>query len=552
MERYLRFLKQWRMVIILSAVLILITSVPYLYGYFRTPRGSTYTGLHAMTPGDFHVYYSQMRLAREGNMSTSNPYAGIDGIGSVSMINPFWYALGTVARFTHLSLPLVFHLARIILIPALVIVVHQLIYFFLPSAFRRVAMGMVMFCSGIGYFVYPFIVPGPERPHIYAWPLDIWVPESNTFLTLFHSPHLLASLILFLFILVAFLKSLVSLRPWGWQVGAGLSAAALGYFHPFHLLTLAVVLLVWTVILGSRVRSRTFASITIIGLMASPSIWWHAARAAHDWATMEWARSNITLTPPLWTVATAYGLLIPCAVAGAYFLVLSQRALRVPDRASHIQHTSLWLLLSWWCVHFVLIYSPLIIQRRLIEGMHVPLALLAGVGMVWFKNFLDAKREWPFFVRTALIAGTWLVLISSTLGTVSRDFALFYYQERRFYLSSDLKKVFQKLHNQGDRSGVVLAGYTSSNYIPAWTGRTVYGTPGGAHSPLFEEVRRPMISWFIAGKGSVSQRRRFLQRERITAVVVGPMDGLDASALSSDSLLVLQFAHDGTFLYFVR
>ncbi len=547
-------MKPWRLIIYYSCMLMMLSSIPYFYGLWRTPLGSIYTGLHALTPGDFHVYFTQMRLAGEGIMSVMNPYAGVDGIGSMSMVNPFWYALGKIAAVTTLPPSFVFHAVRILMIPLLVLVVYRLVMLLLPHRHRlhRVAIALVLFSSGIGYFVYPFLPTEAEQPHIYAWPLDLWVPESNTFLTLYHSPHLLASLILFLFILAAFLSSLSSSRSFVWHVSAGLAAAALGLFHPFHLITLAVIIPVWTALLGRHTLRRALAGMMIIICVAIPSIAWHVSRMSYDWVTMQWARGNINLTPPLWTLVAGYGALLPFALAGFFYLRRSRESVGTDGIAELMRRTAPWLLISWWAVHLILIYSPFIFQRRLIEGMHVPLALLAGAGCTACLSYIDARWRIPVFVRTAVVVSAVLFLASSTLGTVSRDLVLFKQQEPAFYLTPELQTVFQGLASQKERDGVVLAGYVSSNFIPAWTGRMVYGTPGGAHSPLFEEVRRPMIEWFIAGKGSISQRRRFLQRERITAVVVAPLDGLDASALSSDDLLALQYAHDGTFLYFVR
>jgi len=555
----------WKRIAAVSIVLMLVTSAPYLYGLYQAPAGGVYTGLHALTPGDFNVYFTQVEFARRGDMASVNPYAGVDGIGSMSMVNPFWWILGKMAGRLSLSAPLVFHLSRLLLIPLLVWVLHELLTFIVPSWAYRIAGLMVLAGSGIGFLLLPFLVPVVEEPGRYVWPTDLWVPESNTFLTLYHSPHLLASLMLFLLVLLGFLKAVEALHPFRWQLTAGLAAAVLVSFHPFHLPTLGSILAAWTIILKGR-REKALTTLIYIGLIAFPVVWWQAARTVDDWVMTLWAWQNVTHTPPLWTIAMGYGFLIPLAVwgvaywrrrfspsltLGRFFRRRDQTAMtpyRLKNRpGAALEERGLTLIIVWVVVQFLLVESPLLVQRRLLEGLHVPLAILAGVGLV---PILERVSRWHAWKQSLAGFVTVVLIGSSTLGTVSRDIALFFEQEDTFYLSRDFLGALDTLAS-GPGQGVVLAGPVTANYVPAWSGRVVYGAPGG-FSPLFEVVRRDMIEWFLQGKGTHEQRRRFLQRERVSEVAVARRDGFNPLGLNTDPLLTPRFIAPEIIVYGIK
>lgn len=528
----------WKWIVSISALLIVMTGAPYLYGYVNTPPGGAYTGLHALTPGDFNVYFAQMRQAHEGTLATHNLFSGREGIGSISMANPLWQALGVLGGALHLSPPIMFHLARLLLIPVFLIALWQLIALLLPHRTRVVAGAVVLFSSGIGYFLYPF-VPHAETPAgVYAFPMDLWVPESNTFLTLSHSPHLLLALTLFVWILVCFLRAHAAARPFSWQVMGGLTAAVLFSFHPFHIPTLAAVLGAWAIVLGRAAGRRSCATLFVFAALSAPSIGWQAARLLTDEITLDWARQNITLTPPPWDVSAGFGLLLPLAVfgfmrfrrgAGATVLIHNGR---VP-----------WLLMAWAVVQLALVYSPFPFQRRLLQGVHVPLALLATEGIVW----VAAVFPRTLILRSFAIVLLGLLLTTSTVGTVSRDVALFSARNPIFYLSSPLQEVFRTLETD-PHGGVVIAGMTTASFIPAWTGRVVFAAPG-AHSFHYDVARRVKAYWFLLGKGTYLQRKEFLVREYISDVVITPVDSIDAQPLLRDPLLRLKFTQDGVYWF---
>ncbi|OGL88720.1 hypothetical protein A3I42_01665 [Candidatus Uhrbacteria bacterium RIFCSPLOWO2_02_FULL_49_11] len=535
----------WKHIATASIILIFVTGAPYLYGYVQTPPGATYTGLHALTPGDFNVYYAQMLQAGRGDMAERNLFAGIDGVGSISMVNAFWYCLGIMAHTAGISMPLAFHLARLALIPLLVLVLHQLLRILVPFRAFYTAGVLTFLGSGIGYLALPFLKSPPFEGR-YDWPLDLWVPEANTFLTLYHSPHLLASLILFLFVLFSFLRASASSKPFWWRLSGGLAAAALFHFHPFHAVTLGSILLVWTVIMGRTSLRRSCVTLAVISGISLPSIAWQLMRLRSDWITREWAMQNVTTTPALWAVLLGYGLLVPLALAGGVWF---WRVRNKGSEPSPLHPRAVWLLGSWIAVQCAFVLSPLPFQRRLLEGMHVPLAMLAGVGMCFLFNTIPWHKTIRILRNPAMVL-CGIIFIFSTVGTISRDLELFTDHSAYFYLNATQKKVLDLLMRASLQEGVVLAPVDEASFIPAWTGRAVYGG-SGAHSPQ-EALRRSMAEWFLSGQGSREARRQFLRDENITDVVMMSSDQRDMLTLAADSLLHPVFVDQGIGLFSMR
>ena len=141
--------KEWRFVILLCIVMILITGLPYVYAYLNAPVGYFYNGIHSLTPGDSFVYFSYINQVKAGNWilrdyftSEAQPHG---------LLNFFWLEVGLFARIFNLPADLAFQLFRLLLIPIFFIVIYLFIsYFFSDANKRKWALIFICFSSGIG------------------------------------------------------------------------------------------------------------------------------------------------------------------------------------------------------------------------------------------------------------------------------------------------------------------------------------------------------------------------------------------------------------------
>src|SRR5712691_6443530 len=164
-----------------------VASLPYLFLLGVTPPGRVFWGF-VNNPDDHCVYLAWMRQAADGHFFLQNLFTGDRQPGRT--INLFFWALGLFARFTHLPLALVYHLARFGFGALLLVLVYHLAAFLTEDLLaRRAAFGFAALSSGLGWL---FWSGSQENPLIS--PVDAWQPEAITFLSLYANALFCASM----------------------------------------------------------------------------------------------------------------------------------------------------------------------------------------------------------------------------------------------------------------------------------------------------------------------------------------------------------------------
>jgi hypothetical protein len=379
--------RQWRFVFGLALVTVVITSFPYIYGYLTTPEDMVYTGIHHLAPGDTNAYLSMIEQVKQGhsiflNLFTSEAQARV-------YTNPLYLVIGWAARVFHLPNLLALHLARVVAILFFIFIAYLLIcYLFSSESKRRWTLVILLFSSGLGLFFNPFLF---NIDNILHHPADIWIAESVTFLTLYHYPHLIASLtlivLIFLLQLLAFESSRRSYSLW-----AGLACFFLVWFHPFNIVTVYAVLAVYLLMLFPWQRKIVWSyvrnSLWLV-FMPLPAFLhlYHINR--RDWVISMWNSQNVLPSPDVWMYAIGYGLLLILAVVGLWrvFRQLSAR----------------WLFpVAWFFTSAMLVYVPLAFQRRLSEGLHFPVSILAAAGVFYLFDHWRKKTVSLSYSQMAL------------------------------------------------------------------------------------------------------------------------------------------------------
>ena len=175
--------QEWVWVAAWSAVILLVTSLPYLYGaWLSTPQNQF--GGFVLGVEDGNSYLAKMRLGATGSWQfhlfyTSEPHPG-------AYLFLFHLLLGKLARLSGLPLILVYHLARLGCGALLLATVYCFAAFFTRlRPVRRLTFWLVALGSGLGWLV---LLSG-FLPQL-GLPLDFYSPEAFAFLMLFSLPHL--------------------------------------------------------------------------------------------------------------------------------------------------------------------------------------------------------------------------------------------------------------------------------------------------------------------------------------------------------------------------
>jgi len=513
-------IKEWRFVIFLVLGVIFITTIPLIYGWLITPVGQSFSGIHFAALNDWFVYYSYLEQARQGSFLFRDLFTAEP---SLPVFNPFWLAVGLGAKIFHLSNLLAFNLFRIVLIPLLYFVVYLfLAYLFSDILKRKISLLLLTFSGGFGFFLinqiikYPFNFSGGQ----FRWPMDLWVPEFDTFLTVYYSPHFIASLILILFIFL--LTALfVENQKLSYAVWAGISSLILFLFHPFHILTIFSVILAYFGCLMFYQRKWLWQLIwyyLILATISAPAIFYYLYLLKVDEVMQQKALQNNCFTTPFWLTIFSYGLVLVFAIFGAYFLFKKKKIF------GHNFSEKWSFIILWAVVSFILIYSPVNYQRRLSEGLHFPLVILMTVGLFGLYQILVdkksklTKRLWS--QRYTLLMIISFLLLGSNIFILAVD--LFIYTDRReiSYLDNDLIKAASWLRSVGSNQIIFNSANNVINIIPAYAGRLVY-VGHGVETPNFKQ-KQAEVNWFFAKDRPDVTERDFLLKRNINYLFYGP------------------------------
>jgi hypothetical protein len=264
---------------------------------------------------------------------------------------------------------LVYHIARVVFGAMLLLTVYRFIAVFTASrAIRRLAFLIVAFSGGFGWLL---LLTGQPN-WLGSSPVDLILPEGFTFLVLYALPHIaLGRTLLLAGFMVLWTNPNVHR-----SVIAGLCWLTMGLIIPFY------VAVAWAVA-GAAWLAMTFWRRAIVWseilhsalacLIASPVVIYSLIVFTVNPVMRQWSAQNLILSPHPLHYVMGYALVGLLALGGAAYVLRRHDARSVTLR-----------LVGWAVVVPPLLYMPFNLQRRLIEGWQVPLAILASLGLVRF------------------------------------------------------------------------------------------------------------------------------------------------------------------------
>jgi uncharacterized membrane protein len=224
-----------------------------------------------------------------------------------------------------------------------------------------------------------------------------------------------------------------------------------------------------------------------------------AASYISDPTVQAWARQNLLPTPPLGHYLIGYLLLLPLAGLGARGL------LRQPDGR---------MLVLWPVLLLALAHTPVGVQRRLVEGAWVALAVLAGVGMERIPDQRRWRRQLGAAVLTlSLPSSILIVALGLRIASVPAEPA---FRPVREVVAYDW------LAAHAPRGSVVLSSFSTGNALPAWASvRVVIGH--GPETAGLEQLR-PEVEAFFDPAQPDEARRALMDSQDVAYVLHGPRE----------------------------
>ena len=465
--------REWLIALLIAVAAAAVLSLPYLLGYLLAQHGTVYTGV-IMNPEDTQSYFAKMLQGYDGQWLYSIPFTPEKHVPA--FLGGFYLLLGHFAHWLGLSLEGIWHLSRFLIDIFLFMVTFGFIKAFLDDRTTRwLAFTIAIFGSGLGWLL--FLLQQPNW--LGAFPVDFKMPEAHLFFTALTFPHVALGTAL---ILISFwlLWEVSRQHPRSWLLSfcAGLSNLTLGIVYPFliYLVVLTTALYWFYLIYRHRRLDWLLSSkFGITLLIPAPLYVYYVYVHQVNEVFRSWSNQAVLPSPPWPHYLIAYGLLLLLAILPIAAKITSDK-----DRA---RTSLLWI---WIVSAAILIFLPLNAQRRFVQGLHIPLSILAAGGIVQVvlpkiseSRLYGKALAHPRYNKAGLnrlILTTVVLFLSLSnlylLADVSLTAAL--RQPYPFFRFESEMKAVEWLRDNTDQSAIVMASYETGNLVAARAGNRVF------------------------------------------------------------------------------
>lgn len=523
--------------ILWSLFIMLATCMPYVEGV-RLARGRYFSGLvSAVDEGN--VYLSWIRQASEGRLTFTNQYTAQPQ--RPLSVNVFLLALGRTAGALNLTPIQVFHAARFVSGALCLVSLFLLVSAVTPDpAVRWTSLLLVSLSSGFGWYfdmTHPTSLPAIQ-PIDYG-PRWVYQPEAITFLSLLLNPLFCFSMALICLSLLCALRALESGRV-GWALGAGILMLGLGNAHTYDLPVVYLVMVAWAAmgLIARRLPwQRVLVQLAVMVVLSMPALVWQYHVLRSD-AVYRAKADTLTQSGPYLNFICGYGIVWFLGAAGAVWVLVT----RGPERAR------LGYMVAWAVIGSAALYTPVSFQRKMVEGLHFPLCMLAAVAVAkviggWMARHAPPGRA----IEGRLVFVAFAVVLLSLPSNV-----LFYADCFRairtnnaelaqalmppIYLEAGEIAAIRELADGTTDRDVVMASSIIGSYLPAharchvvaghWA-ESVYLVPGpfGKLEPApFARYALPAVMRFFSARAAPADKAALLLSFGVSYVFCGPRE----------------------------
>lgn len=508
-------------VLFFSFLLIGLSFLPTIYEAFQAnnlgdPRRIMLWGEHNFTY-DYNVYLSKMLQGAEGRWTVVNKYTSEPHQGS--LLQEFYLLVGKIGGWFRLSPSMTYYFLRIILGAGFLLAVYWLIAYFLKdSTQRKIAFLLALFSGSLPKFAY---YSGGWHSVLY---MDWW-QEMDVIKRATYVPHYLLGHILTIVVLLFLLKDNILLVV--------LSAIIAGFVHPPSLLIVWGIWgmrTVWKIgqLLAQKSEMKSIAKYLVEFIILTlavliPLFYINQVTSIYPWKTL----TDFDRAHPLPFRLSEYLL----ALGITFFLGVGGMVIVFWRKKEEYFPLVFWVLATFLGI-IIFKYIPLQSEVRFVQvAVHLPLVILSTLALLEIASWVKRKIKLRVLIWLAA-----MVLILSLPGIyaslrgqiqfINERTAAFLplvpYPSQVMYPLKDWWQGIEWLEENTKRNEVVLSDITAGNYIPAYSGNTVY--LGHSSETVFYDQKKPLVNRFFNGAMTGSEAKDFLKKGRINYVFLGPQE----------------------------
>jgi len=500
----------------IAVAVVGIVFIPYVWGYLHVPPGMVYMGF-VDHPYDQNSYLSRIQQASEGKFFIRRDFTL--EVQRPLFFNPFTWTLGVIAGVMGLTPLAVYYGALAFYALLLFYIIDWFIRIFVADPRQRVfAFALCAFSSGLCWMI-PLRQWEVLLQKYNMVPIDYWIAETITFETVFSFPQFSLSAALMLlgfgFLIKALRGSLVRNSICG-----GLAIFALSFVHTVDVVTVAVVLAVYTAVIlftFNREGARTLGSVALLSLVALPAFGYMLYLFRTEPVFIQWSKEKF-LSPHFLSYIIGYGIVL--------FLAIPE-IVRIFREGSRDE----WLLAVWVIAVAVLLYAPLSFQRRLSTAVHIPLCILAARATFRYvlpslsgeslpRGESSARRRDA--TEVCILAALFLVTVPANIVKISSCIADMRKNPLEYYLYEADLEAMRWMRENHNEDAAILSMYKSGLYLPAYTGNRVY--VGHWSETLNFNEKAALAERILYSPGSEVAARDFLKDNRIAYIYFGAFE----------------------------
>ncbi|MBN8635866.1 MAG: hypothetical protein J0M07_11130 [Anaerolineae bacterium] len=534
--------REWRYVALFTLIVIILLTAPYVVAWtsqtdqwrfggslFGVEDGNSYLGkmrLGARGLWDFYLFYTSEAHA-------SAPLFYLPYIITGQIVGRFFDP--TDPRLAP-ALMVAFRVLQVVCNALLIPVMYAFIAAFTRSIkTRRLALTLATFGGGIGWLL---ALTG-NNGLLGSLPIDVYVPEGFSFLVLFGLPHIALGRAALLGMLLAMMKASADptpqplpefgegsqpippsprLRGRGGQGVRGslwlLLAIACGYVValavPFYLALAYVILGAWGLaawLLNRRFPTRLFWRGVLVGLLTLPIVAYFAWQFVIIDELAVWSSQNDLPSPHPLHYVFGYALLALPAVVAVWRVMRMKPHPPSPSPGGEGEQSPLALgrgdlgvrlslLLGWLLVVPILVYLPINVQRRMSEGVIVPLAILAAIGLRWMARRIRFGRALKYALTGAALMTSVFLLFGGFLAASNPG--------RPIFRPAEEIAAFDWLAAHAEPDAVILTAPETGNAIPVYTSLRTY--MGHGPETLYWQQKTETLTRFYRGELTAAER----------------------------------------------
>ena len=364
---------------IISTLILVLGSIPTWAGYWAETEELRFRGVYFDTQ-DYSVHIAMMEAGRHGESAyqfkfTTEPH-------NPAYLRLFYIASGHVSRLFNIPTEATFQLARWILGYLALFTLYKLMKRIFPDPFwSRNAFLLAVLGSGLGWLQLIFNWTSSQ-----ITPIDFWLIDCYVFFSLSLFPHFAFVTAGMCFVLYLWLGYLDAPR-WQTIIWMSLTAVLVQFVNPIALATVDAGLFGATLAFwwkNQKIRWMDVIALGVLAVAQMPLLAYNFFVLNNDLIWSQFTAQNRTLSPPPDYYLWGFAPFLPFALIGVIDMFRS----RLKGSATAV---------FWVISGFALAYAPFLIQRRFLQNITIPLAILAVQGLI--RLFKSRPAQSPVVKR---------------------------------------------------------------------------------------------------------------------------------------------------------